>query len=136
MSWTARADLGPLVASAAPSRSSRAAPTSTIVAARLACAARAAAPTSAIAACCHSASDPTGNNRTNGFTGDDVVMFANYVTASEYEVLFDPATPGTIQIQQGFYAFQRDFTTWWTAPVIYDQAAVDDAFLDDEANAK
>jgi len=72
--------------------------------------------------------DPTGNNRANGFTVDDVVMFGNYETASEYPGL-QLISPTQIAVSQRWQSFQRDFTDWYTAtPTGFNAAAFNDAF--------
>jgi prepilin-type N-terminal cleavage/methylation domain-containing protein len=62
----------------------------------------------------NNAIDPTGTNRANGFTADDIVLFANYETSDAYPgiTLTDPANPTTIALSQSWHAVQRDFTDW------------------------
>jgi prepilin-type N-terminal cleavage/methylation domain-containing protein len=55
--------------------------------------------------------DPTGNNAGNGFSVDELVMFGNYETGSEYPGV-TLINDTTIAIDQDWQSFQRDFTDW------------------------
>lgn len=74
--------------------------------------------------------DPTGLNRANGFTTDDVVLFANYETAANYPVfVINPGNPSQIGISQDWYSFRHDFTDWYNnAAPAYNATAFNDAF--------
>lgn len=72
--------------------------------------------------------DPTGTNRANGFTVDNLTMFANYETSAEYPgvTVIDNQT---IAVDQDWHGFQRDFTFWYNGnPGMYDQNAFNEAF--------
>lgn len=74
--------------------------------------------------------DPTGNNRQNGFTTDEVVLFANYETASDYSGLKvpNPSRGNELTLEQSWQSFTKDFTTWYRPAGVYDPAAFQDAF--------
>jgi hypothetical protein len=59
--------------------------------------------------------DPTGKNRANGFTVDDIVLMGNYESASEYAgASLTLGNPAEISVSRNWYAFYRDFTNWYT----------------------
>ena len=74
--------------------------------------------------------DPTGTgkNTPNGFTVDEIVLFGNYETASEYGgvTLLDP---NTIAISANWQAFRRDFSLWPAGNAdAFDEARFSEAF--------
>lgn len=75
--------------------------------------------------------DPTGTNRANGFTADDIVLFANYETSDQYPGI-GLINPTTISMSQAWHGFQRDFTNWsqvvGLAPPTFDAPAFAQAF--------
>ena len=71
--------------------------------------------------------DPTRNNGPNGFTADDLVMFANYETADQYGPI-SVIDSQTIAVDQDGHNFQRDFTQWYQGLPNFDAAAFDEAF--------
>jgi prepilin-type N-terminal cleavage/methylation domain-containing protein len=72
--------------------------------------------------------DPTGTNRANGFTVDNLTMFANYETTAEYPGV-TVMDADTIALDQDWHSFQRDFTFWYNGnPGTYDQNAFNEAF--------
>lgn len=77
----------------------------------------------------NSAVDPTGNNAANGFTVDEIVLFANYSTSDEYPILRSLGNADQVVMQHGFYEFQRDFSDWWTGnTATFNAGAFSDAF--------
>jgi prepilin-type N-terminal cleavage/methylation domain-containing protein len=72
--------------------------------------------------------DPTGHNRANGFTADDIVLMANYETSAEYPgVTLIDATD--ISVDQHWHSFRRDFTDWFNnATPAYNGVAFKEAF--------
>ncbi len=74
--------------------------------------------------------DPTNKNAANGFTADDLVMFGNYSTSSEYPGVSRGANSNQIFISQSWQSFQHDFTDWYNSPSVgFDPAAFQSAFL-------
>ncbi len=52
-------------------------------------------------------------NITNGFTADNLVLFGNYETSSEYPNV-QLVTSTTVSVGRSAHSYQTDFTQWWS----------------------
>jgi len=64
-------------------------------------------------ASCSNVHADINTNRTNGFTADEIVMFGNYETSSEYPNV-QLINTTTVSVGRSAHAYQTDFTQWWS----------------------